>query len=200
MLLIPFELRKLLSEISIPFLVKKSIYENELVINYEEIIAILKEKNDQFLNLFYFYKENVHDILYKENEIIFIDINQIRKLSDLFYFDLLINDNKNIINYIYPKEIIFNSYEELLRTKGVVKKIILAKIIFDLIENYKGFGNFDEKVNEESLNILSNSCKTEIEENNKNNKIFFNTIDINDILSMSLDTIYAEIIINQKQN
>ena len=49
MLLIPFELRKILCEMSIPFLVKQSIFENELVVNFEEIITILKEKSGQFL-------------------------------------------------------------------------------------------------------------------------------------------------------
>ena len=182
---------------SIPFLVKQSIFENELVVNFEEIITILKEKSGQFLKLFYFNRNNIHDILYKENEIIFIDVNQIRKISELFYLDLLIKDNQDIINYEYSKEIIFNLYEELLKIKSDAKKVILAKIIFDLIENYKGFENIDEKVDEKGLNILSNSCIKEMEEKvKKNNKKFLDGIDIDDILSMSLDNIYAEIIVN----
>ena len=101
-----FKLRRYLGEISILFIEKCSLDGNKLVLNYEEIENIIKEKKGQFLELFYFNKENIHDILYQTEKVINIENNQIRKKSDLFYLDLLIMDNPNIINYKFSKNII----------------------------------------------------------------------------------------------
>ena len=112
-----FELRRFLYDINVPFFVKDSNSGNGLVTNFEEIINLLKEKNGQILKLFYFNRENVHTILYQANEIIYIDNNQLKKLCDLFYLDLLMNENENIVNYIFPKESIISLYDELKKVK-----------------------------------------------------------------------------------
>ena len=189
-----FELRRFLYDINVPFFVKDSNSGNGLVTNFEEIINLLKEKNGQILKLFYFNRENVHTILYQANEIIYIDNNQLKKLCDLFYLDLLMNENENIVNYIFPKESIISLYDELKKVKNFPKKVILAKIVKDLIESYKGFGNEDEKINENSLANLSDFCIKEIKSDIKNNEIFFGNIDIDDILMIGIDKLYAEII------
>jgi len=196
MVLIPLVLRrKILDAIPAYFLLKQSIDGNELVSNYGEIGIILQQKNGQFLKLFYFNRKNVHEVLYKADEIISIDINQTKKLSDLFYLDLLIKENDNIVNYNFPKETIISLCEELSKIKEPPKNVILAKITFDLIESFKGFGKYDEKMNENSLINLSNFCLKKIQDEIDNDKIFWNDIDTDNILCMGIDELYAKIII-----
>ena len=81
-------MRRYLGEMSIPFIEKHSIYGKELLFNYEEIQNILEEENHQILQYFYFNKENIHDILYKENKIISIENILTKNLHELFYLDL----------------------------------------------------------------------------------------------------------------
>ena len=196
MVLISFELRKkILSIIPASFLIQQPNNGYELVTNYSEIGMLLEQKNGQFLKLFYFNRENINEVLYEANEIISIDINQTKKLSDLFYLDLLIKENENVVNYIFPKETFISLSDELLSIKRSPKKIILAKIIYDLIESFEGFGNYDEKFNESKLINLRNLCLKEIKDEIENDKIFWNDVDIDNILIMSIDELYAKIII-----
>ena len=196
MVLISFELRKkILSIIPASFLIQQPNNGYELVTNYSEIGLLLEQKNGQFLKLFYFNRENINEVLYEANEIISIDINQTKKLSDLFYLDLLIKENENVVNYIFPKETFISLSDELLSIKRSPKKIILAKIIYDLIESFEGFGNYDEKFNESKLINLRNLCLKEIKDEIENDKIIWNDVDIDNILIMSIDELYAKIII-----
>ncbi len=196
MVLISFELRKkILSIIPASFLIQQPNNGYELVTNYSEIGMLLEQKNGQFLKLFYFNRENINEVLYEANEIISIDINQTKKLSDLFYLDLLIKENENVVNYIFPKETFISLSDELLSIKRSPKKIILAKIIYDLIESFEGFGNYDEKFNESKLINLRNLCLKEIKDEIENDKIFWNDVDIDNILIMRIDELYAKIII-----
>ena len=197
MTLTSYILRRYLGEMSIPFMEKHFFYGKELILNYEEIHNILKDGKCQFLKYFYFNKENVHDILYQENKIISIDNNNkiAKTLNELFYLDLLIMDRPNFINYIFSKDIIIFSCEELLKIRKGPKRIVFAKIIYDLIENFKGFGTFDEKINENSLTKLSNLCIKEIKNEIKNEQDFWSDIDACNLLTMSIDKLYSKIII-----
>ena len=199
-LILSFKLRKYIGELSVPLIEKCSFDGNKLVLNYEEIENIIKEKKGQFLELFYFNKENIHDILYQTENLINIEDNQIRKLSDLFYLGLLIMDNPNIINYKFSKKIIVKFCEELSKEKKEFKKAILSKMIIDCIECYKGFGDYDEKINERSLNVLSNLCKKVIKNIIKNNKVFSEDYNYENIKEMSIDELYAKIIITKLFN
>ena len=57
----------------------------------------------------------------------------------------------------------------------------MAKIIYDLIESFKGFGDYDEKINEISLVKLSNLCVKEIKNEIKNDEVFWDEIDADNI-------------------
>ena len=197
MTLTSYILRRYLGEMSVSFMEKHFFYGKELILNYEEIHNILKDGKCQFLKYFYFNKENVHDILYQENKIISIDNNNkiAKTLNELFYLDLLIMDRPNFINYIFSKDIIIFSCEELLKIRKGPKRIVFAKIIYDLIENFKGFGTFDEKINENSLTKLSNLCIKEIKNEIKNDQDFWSDIDACNLLTMSVDKLYSKIII-----
>ena len=195
MALTSFILRRYLGEMSIPFIEKHSIYGKELLFNYEEIQNILEEENHQILQYFYFNKENIHDILYKENKIISIENILTKNLHELFYLDLLILDRPNIINYIFSKDTLIFLCEELSKVKNGPKRIVMAKIIFDLIECFKGFASYDKKINEISLAKLSNLCVKEIKMEIKNKENFWDDIDADNILAMKMNmmTIYLMI-------
>ena len=195
MVILPFKLRRVIGEIPIDLVIMQSPYKSELVVNIEEILNIVKENNGQYLKLFYFNKENIHNVLYQEEEVISIDDTLTRKLSNLFYLDLLIKENDNFVDYIFSKESLISLHKELLNLKVGPKKIILAKIIFDFIENFKGFGKYDENLNENRLENLSNLCKKEIQDEIKRDKSLLSDISIDNILEMKIDHLYAEIII-----
>ena len=194
MTLTSYILRRYLGEMSIPFIEKHSIYGKELLLNYEEVQNILEERNCNFLRYFYFNKENIHDILYQENKIISVDNILSKSLHELFYLDLLIMDRPNIINYVFSKDTLISLCEELSKVKKGPKKIVMAKIIYDLIESFKGFGDYDEKINEISLVKLSNLCVKEIKNEIKNDEVFWNEIDADNILIMNIDQLYSKII------
>ncbi len=64
----------------------------------------------------------------------------------IFYLNLLINDNKAIVNYSYSIDLI-NEITNLQKkiSDTIYKKIIISKIIIDLIYNYKQSDNYKEE-------------------------------------------------------
>ena len=105
---------------------------------FEDLLPI--SDNLKFL---YFNQESVDKILYLSEELIEI---KSKKLHDLFYLNLLIKSHLSIINYKYSIEYIKEINNNQLEEKNEFLKIIFAKIIFDLIYNYRGF-NENEEIN-----------------------------------------------------
>ena len=99
------------------------------------------------LKILYSNKTAFHESLKKYDEIVYITNIQHNTFENLFYLILLINDEPIFVNYKYSLEYIekINEFQKKEEEKYV--KIILCKIIFVLIHNYKGFfeGNEDEK-------------------------------------------------------
>ena len=167
-----------------------------LLSNFEEIQNILKIDNLDYLKFFYFNKIKTHEILYDCEELITIndkDVNS--KFYLYFYLSLLIEENNNVVNYQYSYDLIKNINEIQKREKDkIIKKVILAKIIIDLISNYEQLSDNDENFNdyENKLNSIKN-LNHEIIKNNENNYKKFDLSE-NDILKMKIDEIYAQII------
>lgn len=68
-----------------------------------EIKYIIELNNSEFISFFYFVKNDIHQILFEEEEIIDIQYDRKRiELPFLFYLNLLIRDNLEVINYSYP--------------------------------------------------------------------------------------------------
>ena len=195
LLTIPFKIRKYLGEITTTFLEKKLFLNNKLFLDYEEVKDIIKDKNDQILSILFLNKENFGDILYESDNTITIDDNKLKKLSNLFYLDLLVTDEPNIINYKFSQNIIPSLYEKLDTISESPKKVLTSKIIIDLIESYKGFGDFDEKIKEKNLEKISEECQNIIsKEIKKNDSILYNH-DLENFKEKSLDIIYMDIFI-----
>ena len=193
---IPFRLSKLiyLEEPSIPFLEKNSLLGNKLFSNFDEIKNI-QDNSEIFMKACYFNKENIHDILYESAETINIKIKRNYKFRDIFYFDLLIKDEPNVLDYKFEKDSIIILCKELSNSNESTKKIIISKIVIDLIESYKGIGIYNNQITEQILDDIAKKCKKEIKIQIKKNQKLFSGFKYVDVIEKSIDTFYMEFII-----
>lgn len=107
-----------------------------------------------------------------------------------FYICLLIEDNLDLINFLYQwvEVINVNTFHEKYKKNKIIE-IILAKIILVLINNYKKCDEYDEtSIEEENKEII------------KKNIHFLKDMGldwkVNDIYEKSIDEIFIEIIIS----
>ena len=115
---------------------------SNLLSQVEEIYNFLKKEN--FTKFLYFNVDKVHNLLYLSEETILIESSENYNLSHYFYLILLINENLNIVNYIYDlkyitklKNFLFSN-NEINKEQDKLKKIILSRVLIELINNYKG--------------------------------------------------------------
>ena len=168
-------------------------------LDYNKIIKIQSFNDKNFMKFIYFNRHSIHRILYESDECIVVNEQNLDNYESLFYISLLINDNKSMINYIFSFETIKKVKEKQKNTYKKIKKVLIAKIIIDLIENYKEIDNYEDIDNYISE---ANKCK------NDNLKIIDMYIDSlkeynlnkKDILSKNIDEIYAIIIITLINN
>ena len=160
-------------------------------IDYNDIEPIIKLKEVNKYRFFYFNIEKIHKILYEQDINIIID-GYIDKLSFYYYLNLLITNDKTIMNYIYSINLIKELNELQKNNKDkIYKKLIISKIIIDLIDNYKK-GDIYEEEEEETLNKIERDNKNIMEKNtNCFSEINFE-LPKNDI---GLDDIYMKLMI-----
>jgi len=180
----------------------------------EEIKNILKSNHQEILNFLYFNIENIEKILYNIDEIIYFDfdyknniyflkinkeeieIEQKNEMAFLFYISLLINYNKNVVNFSFSIQLInkinsINSIDE----SNIYKNLLISKIILELINFYRS-----NQIFEENNNIKEQENLNKIEINNINiiDKYikYFEELKISqkDFKLKNIDLIYAEII------
>ena len=140
---------------------------NELLTNYEELENIIKSRKDRIYLFLYFTWNKVgtdDGILYNESKLINLNelLNKNNNLSELFYLDLMINDD--ILNYFkISLEFIenINNMQNLINDE-VYKKVIYSKIIIDLIKN---FNQDEENVSTENLEKIEEFNKKILEDN-----------------------------------
>ena len=134
---------------------------------FEKIIDQKKfEKyyNDDKLNrikLLYIFRNKIHKILYSSEKNINIDSKD-EQLSYYFYLCLLIKENEDFTNYEYQFEYIRQLNIQRKSINNKYKKIIMSKIILDLINNYIGFyqKNEDKEIQEiknENIKIITDN-------------------------------------------
>ena len=131
---------KLMSIVSLEF--PEDNNEFSLITNYKEIISLSKLYDSSFTKIIFSSKNNVHKLLYELEENIHIEIDKEEKyknLDNLFYLNLLILANTNIINYTYSFDLILELNNFNNKNKSILKKILYSMIIIELIDNYKQF-------------------------------------------------------------
>ena len=170
----------------------------KLKLNYEEIENISKLKKPNIYQYFYFNREQIKNILYNSNKVILFDILGTKKsLSYYFYLNLLINYNDDLIDYSCSNDFIkeINILSDGVQKDEKYKKIILSKVIIDLIKNYKERNSLDEENELNKIEIINgNNIKANI-------SIFKEiSIKINNIFEIKIDEIYIEIILGLIKN
>ncbi len=180
---------------------------SQLISNFQEIKIINDNTNTKDQNIkaqdiimfLYFNRNKIEKIIYDIEEVIEIKpYNVIKDLSYYFYLDLLLNQNEGIVNYIYIIDFIkeINEQQKSTDKKEIFKKILISKIIVELIINYKGCYYYNEDEDDKSLQIIEKNNKTFIE----NNINIFNHLNLNwtieDLMTQKIDHIYIEIIIS----
>ena len=156
----------------------------------------------KIVELLYFNRSSINKKLYEKEEKINLKSEGKQNLSYYFYVSLLIKDDPNIINYSYSIEYIkiLNNILNNNNNNDIYRKVIISKIILELISNY------DEEECEEDKEDNNKKEKEEIEQiENYNKKIIEENIDIfkklnlnyklkKIIESINIDDIYIEII------
>ena len=165
---------------------------SQLINNYEDIINILNQEIKNKMQFLYFNRNEIHKILYDYEETIKLNNDIVKNdISNYFYLLLLIGDNTTIINYEYSIDFIININDQLKKENKNIKKLILSKIIIELINNYKGSDVYNENEDELLNEIVNNSL-----ENINNNSKEFIKMELNSkvIKSQKIDEIYCNII------
>ena len=163
---------------------------------YKEIENILKTNKTNIIKFLFFNRFNIGKILFNEEKI--ININMLlekgkENLNTCFYLDLLINDNKNIINYFYSLNFIREINNQAEKQDEKYKLLIKAKIIIDLIYYYKELYIYNEEKEKEELDNIIKKNKNIIEKNKSQLKEI--GLNENIINEKKIDEIYTEIII-----
>ena len=169
--------------------------EFKLLSNYSDIKNLIKATKSKVLKILYYHKKNIHKILYDSQNIITIDDCNIsfKDLHDLFYSNLLIMDNPNLINYDCSIENI-RKIVKLIETfkYNKYKIVILSKFNINLIDNYIETDIYDEK-EEEEISKIKNNCITNIRNNFKELNI---NLTENEIIKNKIDILYIKTIID----
>ena len=134
-------------------------------------IQFLNSNIEDKIYLLYLNRVNINEILYDEEAFINISNNKENtNLKSYFYLHLLISENKNIVNYIYNIEFIrdINSNQKNIDDNKIYKKLIIAKIIIEIIDNYRASDNYNENEEKEELYNIEIENK-DIINNNINN-------------------------------
>ena len=172
-----------------------------LLSNMNEIRKVEGLYHTGFAKFLYFNKEKVKEILYNSEE--FIEVkrsNKEDKLSDYFYLSLLINNNPNFVDYIYNLDYIksLDDYNKI--NESFLKKIVISKIITDLIYNYKCFDIQEKAIQEKELNRIEEENMAFIANNAIKLKEFGINMNTNNVRIKKIDQIYSEIIIHLIKN
>ena len=130
---------------------------------------ILKLKEQEILKILYFNRKDINNILEELDKYIPISIkdnnddNTTSNLYNYFYISLLLEENKYMINYFHDINLINKIDIDIKKINdnnndNKLKKIILSKIILDLINNYRVEDIYRER-QEDSLYILEEEYK-----------------------------------------
>lgn len=136
------------------------------------------------------YSFDISEILYKNDLIIHFNKN-IVDLSANFYLVFLIERNIDFVDYELNIEYLQNiSYQIEVKRTRIYYKLIMSKILLELIDNY-----LNSNVNDEHENV--DDLKYRAEKNIKENNNIFKD---KDILQINIEKIYSMIIISLIQN
>ena len=176
----------------------KNISAKGLPFELEEIKEIQKLNHPDFLTFLYINKDKVHEKLYEKEELLEINFEiKDKKISQYIYLCFLIEDGE-MCDYQYLFELI-NKLNEIQRgeQEKILKKIIMAKMIISLIDNYNQIeDNEDNKNNkhEKELKTISDFNSSILDNKENITKLNQYGFKLEDIKSKKIEEIYLIII------
>ena len=172
----------------------KQPYENSfnisLISTYSELIEILNTIENK-TKFFYLDNETIYKIIYQEEEVIPIECKKY-EYSFKYYLSLLIEENKEMINFNFGIDFIKDNDNENNNKEDELQKLFVSKIILDLIYNYEGIEKSEElkKIEEKNKMYITDNI-------NIINKYNLNLENIEEI---SLENLYLEILVELIKN
>ena len=169
-------------------------YENSinisLISTYSELLEILNAIENK-TKFFYLDKEEIYEIMYKEEEVIPIESKKY-EYSFLYYLSLIIEENKEMVNFNFGIDFIQEIDNENNNQENELQKLFVSRIILDLIYSYEG----TEK--NEELKDIKEKNKSYIADNIK----VFNKYDLKleNNEEISLGKLYLDILIELIKN
>ena len=174
--------------------------ESLLLNSYNELEQILDFADSNTFRFLFFNRKRIEAILLEEQEILELDKFELnlKLFHNLFYLDLLLLNNDEIINYKCSLDFIkkINSFIKSNNiSENLIQNIIFLKAIIDLIKSYRQIDEYNEDIENKELKEMEEQkqIKKMINDKLKNLNI---KLKENDILSKNIDEIYGEIIIS----
>ena len=170
---------------------------NNLISTFEDLEKLLEFYKENNLNIpenIYFCMTNFHTILYNNEETIDIASYNIKiDLNNLFFLDLLIMENLETLNYEYSFDFIKKIHDSNKEAKSL-RKVIISKIILELLKNYEGLDEYDESEDKEKVDELRNENEKIIQDNIGDLKKLDSIFTDDYIKNEKLDVLYINII------
>jgi hypothetical protein len=170
---------------------------NNLISTFEDLEKLLEFYKENNLNIpenIYFCMTNFHTILYNNEETIDIASYNIKiDLNNLFFLDLLIMENLETLNYEYSFDFIKKIHDSNKEAKSL-RKVIISKIILELLKNYEGLDEYDESEDKEKVDELRNENEKIIQDNIGDLKKLDSIFTDDYIKNEKLDELYINII------
>lgn len=171
--------------------------ELNLLKDISDIIKLFESKAPDKFKYIYFNEKKINIILYEQEEVITIgdeNISYFKNFENLFYFELLLVSNPDIINYDFSKNLIIQIFKIVNKIVVGIYNIIVNKIVINLINFYKSLEQYDEEKDEKELNDIENKCRMNFKENFQEFKKIGVDLEEDEILGSKIEEIYMSII------
>ena len=171
--------------------------ELNLLKDISDIIKLFESKAPDKFKYIYFNEKKINIILYEQEEVITIgdeNISYFKNFENLFYFELLLVSNPDIINYDFSKNLIIEIFKIVNMIVKGIYNIIVNKIVINLINFYKSLEQYDEEKDEKELNDIENKCRMNFKENFQEFKKIGVDLEEDEILGSKIEEIYMSII------
>ena len=168
-----------------------------LLKDISDIIKLFESKTSDKFKYIYFNEKKINIILYEQEEVITIgdeNISYFKNFENLFYFELLLVSNPDIINYDFSKNLIIEIFKIVNKIVIGIYNIIVNKIVINLINFYKSLEQYDEEKDEKELNDIENKCRMNFKENFQEFKKIGVDLEEDEILGSKIEEIYMSII------
>ena len=168
-----------------------------LLKDISDIIKLFESKTSDKFKYIYFNEKKINIILYEQEEVITIgdeNISYFKNFENLFYFELLLVSNPDIINYDFSKNLIIEIFKIVNKIVVGIYNIIVNKIVINLINFYKSLEQYDEEKDEKELNDIENKCRMNFKENFQEFKKIGVDLEEDELLGSKIEEIYMSII------